>query len=370
MLEEYKDAIKTCAYCPKLCRFACPVAEIEKSESTTPYAKATLADLLLKGKIKLKDEVNQIFYKCLECKLCDSYCLLDIDMPAIIRAARFDISNSGKKLKAISELEKSMENFHNPYNLPESKKINPGEKIKTRADIIYFAGCTTSYLVDEIFDNISEILKKTKTKFTLLHDEEWCCGLPYISLGLFDKAKELAERNQKLFHKLEASTIISGCPGCIASFKLFYPELGFPIKAKIMHLTELAEELIKNKKIKLTKSFKEMVTYQDPCHLGRYLEIYEPPRNILNSIPGLKLKEMFWTGQFSRCCGGGGSLRLTNYKTASAITNQRIEEAKQTGSHFLITACPSCYLLLNQRADRNLEVKDISEMINQSLSAK
>jgi len=144
---------------------------------------------------------------------------------------------------------------------------------------------------------------------------------------------------------------------------------------KIMHTSQLFEELIRNGAIKPRK-LDVKVTYHDPCDLGRHLGVYEAPRNVIRAIPGVEFVEMPRNREDARCCGAGGDLRLTFPEIATTMAATRIRmDAEATGATVIVTACPSCVLTLKDGVDisqlmyetRSMEVLDLSELLLRSV---
>lgn len=359
-IEKYEKSIKTCVFCPKMCRFVCPVARATKSESTTPSGKCLMAYLLLKKAIKYDEEVAGLMYKCTTCRLCKSWCILGVDMKKITESARLDAVNARVAPRTVAEINEKVLQSGTPFE-PSCKLFSPGEKLFRRnADVAYFAGCATSYLRPEIGESMISILKESGVNFTLIKNEK-CCGSPLLSLGLRDTAKKLAEHNAKVIKETGCRTVVTSCPGCYVALKLSYGTLA-PLGVEVVHATEYIRQLMESGRIK-PKKVAESVTYHDPCHLVRGDAPYdsEIPREILRSL-GAQIKEMEWNKENARCCGGGGGLRRTNPEISEAIAAERVKDAEKTGAGLLVTACPMCKHMLMEKG--RTKVVDIAELVS------
>jgi len=186
-------------------------------------------------------------------------------------------------------------------------------------------------------------------------------------MGLF---QELAKKNAQKFKELDVKKVVTLSPHAYNTMKNKYPRLG---DLEVFHYTQLLWEMIKQGKIALSK-LKAVVTYHDPCFLGRYNSVYDAPREILKSIPGIKLVEMQRTRENSFCCGGGSGNFVTDLLGGSEENPGRIRvrEAHETGAEILVVACPSCIIMLDDAVkDEGLEgeltVKDIAGLVKESV---
>ena len=157
----------------------------------------------------------------------------------------------------------------------------------------------------------------------------------------------------------EGKTILTSCAGCYKTLKEDYKKyLG--VDLKVIHISQLLEQLIKENKINLKGNKDLKVTYHDSCHLGRHAGEYEAPRNVINSISNLV--EMENNREKARCCGSGGGVKSAYGDLSNSISDLRIREAKETEADLLVSACPFCELNLSQNSD-DFEVLDLSEFV-------
>ncbi len=177
----------------------------------------------------------------------------------------------------------------------------------------------------------------------------------------------LAEHNVELFKSLGTKNIVTHCPGCYKTLKQDYPKLVGELPLKILHASEFIEGLMSDGKLKLNSKVDGKVTYHDPCHLGRHADMYEPPRRVLELIPGVQLVEMERTRKDSWCCGAGGGLKSAFPDSALKVGHERIKEAEQTEAKYLVSACPFCRQNLKDSAGDQLEVYDLLELLARSI---
>ena len=212
-----------------------------------------------------------------------------------------------------------------------------------------------------------------RASFGILAEEEECCGNEIYMLGEMGLFQSLAEKNSQKFKELGVSKVVTLCPHGYNTMKNNYPASGGNFE--VYHYTQILSDLIRKNKIKPSRA-KAKVTYQDPCFLGRYNNIYDEPRQILQNIPGIELVEMERNRRDAFCCGGGSGNFVTDLLAGSADSPARIRarEAYETGADTLAVACPSCLTMLTDAVkaedlDDKLAVNDISQILKQFLPA-
>ena len=177
----------------------------------------------------------------------------------------------------------------------------------------------------------------------------------------------------EMLDEVASKELLVSCSGCYKTFTGDYPGiLESPLTLNAMHVTQFVDRLISNGSLTLS-GLNAKVTYHDPCHLGRHSEIYEEPRRVLNSIPGVEPMEMDWNRQFSKCCGSGGGFRAARRDDAIQIAMRRIHEAEATGASILVTSCPFCLRNLRDGAalaNSSLEVTSVESLVAQVLKSQ
>jgi len=238
--------------------------------------------------------------------------------------------------------------------------------------MLYFKGCTTRERISSISDSTEKLLKLAKIDFKLLNNEE-CCGSVLLRTGFEDEAKEQMKKN---IAKLKDEKIVVSCAGCYKTLKNDYNDL-LGVELEVIHISQLLNSLIENnrlnynktsdsKRLNLNKSSSistsnkyEYVTYHDPCHLGRYMDEFDAPREVIENFS--KLKEMENIRENSKCCGSGGGVKSAFPEIAKSIAIERGKEVENTGCNVLVTSCPFCKLNFNENS--SLEVLDLSEFV-------
>ena len=376
LIEKYRKTIEACRFCP-MCKIACTVGNITKNEANYPRGKVLILFTILKKMREFDEDVVERIYQCAICGLCKNWCISDYDIPELITAARADIVNSGKTPPRVLEIYENIKKTGNPYAM-----INDNEeisavldkeirKIGKRVKILYFIGDTV-FSHPEIFEATIRILNHAGINFTILSKENRSVELLY-QLGFHKEAERLAKENAKVINETECEVIVTSDADEYLAFKRDYPRLGASLNSdiKIIHTTEYINLLLQENKLSFSREINKSVTYHDPSSLGRYLGVYEDPREVIQVIPGVKFKEMKWNKDKARCCGASGGLLFTNPEIAAKAAENVIDEAIEIGAEIITTASPLCKQSLikhKEKLQRNsVEVYDITELIEKTM---
>ncbi len=382
-LEHYEDIVYQCGKCGT-CRTAyqeaawsriCPSGEFGKFEAYYLGGKNLLIWALTNDKLKWTENLARIFYHCSACLACIQQC----QIPEIhtyagewLMAIREKAVNAG--FGPMPEHERYTElimNEKNPYGEKHADRLNwLPSTIKQTADtkIAYFVGCTSSYREKNVAIATTELLNSLGINFKILNDES-CCGSPVYMTGQTEKARKIAEVNVKKLEDAGIEKIITSCAGCYRTLKDVYPnKFGLSHGIEVIHLPEFLLDKLKSGELTFNKSLKMKITYHDPCHIGRHMGIYEPPRDLLKKIPGIELVEMIRNRHNAWCCGSGGGVRSAFKDLSSFSADERIEEAKQTSANAIVSCCPFCLNQFKTNIKNNeIEALDVSELVRRAL---
>lgn len=213
--------------------------------------------------------------------------------------------------------------------------------------MLYFRGCTAREKETSIQKATEKLLNLAGVDYHILEDEK-CCGSVLLRTGFFKEAQRQIEKNTEI---LNGEKIITSCAGCYKTLKDDYEGLD------VIHISQLLDELIRDGKLNLEKGELD-VTYHDSCHLARHMEVFDEPRNVIESLANLV--EMENNRENSLCCGAGGGVKSAYPEIATQMARTRIDQAMDTGCKTLVTACPFCKLNLS---NDELEVLDLTEFL-------
>ena len=433
-LEELKSKIFSCIHC-KACRFAysgqpdkkgfgefsgkqrkviyegmvdsCPAGIEYGWEAFWNAGKIWIARSILSGDLEISESVRDVIMPCITCGMCSTQCENKIPTVDIIEALRAACVDAGIPLIEKHELiKKLVEELNNPYGGKAEDRFQWAKDAgfekyinNKNAKIAYYVGCTASYRQINIAIAVCKIFEKLGINFTLI-PEEVCCGSPFFRIGTIDTAQELMNKNLKNFNKVKK--VFFSCAGCYRTFTIDYlkwsdePKLPFDT----LHTFELISQLIIDNKIKFKKNSnleEKVVTYHDPCHIGRHFGIefeqelikqsnnlmmdmrklkeklnewFEKPRIILNQLVidvGIQFKEMYRIKMDSMCCGAGGGVRAAYPDFSLKTASLRCDEANAIKADILTTECPFCFRNFfdaNEKYNHELQVLGLLEIID------
>jgi len=377
------EALISCEKC-HFCNTVCPVVDTRLTQGPFGITRAIYYGLQWN---EFGSSLRDLVYSCTTCGKCDLMCKKvsrALPLTEIIEKAREFLlieKMAGPMPDQVSVL-KNMHVRGNPWGNPSHERTNWAQSLDipfaskdNKVDVLYFVGCASSYdpQAQKIARNLTKILKQAGLNFGILENET-CSGHEARRMGETGLFAYLSEANMEMFKEAEINHIVTGDPHSFYSFTQEYPDKCNSIK--IQHYSQFFNELVDEGKLKFTAKLKKTVTYHDPCYLGRHSQIFEEPRKLIQSIPGVSLVEIENNKQDSDCCGiGGGRMWMEPPKSllsSQAIAERRIHQAFDTGAEILLTACPFCNITLNDAVkslekEDSLAVMDITELIAMSL---
>jgi Fe-S oxidoreductase len=366
-LKAYEREIEYCSYCPKMCRFACPVAKVTCSEASTPTGKMTLLKLARDGAMEFDSELAELMYQCSGCLLSRTYCEHNIEVIGAFEAARAVAVEKGFAPERVMAFGAAWGKFGNPYGnnlVSKLERLAQGRHFEKKP-VLVFAGCTMTHYFPETVKDLFAVLDKLGLDFEVFKENHVCCGYPLFATGHW---QVFEEHKKWLTEKISGyDTILSPCPTCAYFLKTFYLKPGLVNAGKIQHITEFIAEKID--RVKLQSKVAEKVVYHDPCHLGRYLGVYEAPRKLLQKVCADGFTEFAEHGDQAGCCGGGGGLPLAHPGIARGISRGKLSEFKELGGQVLATACPMCERMFTRTGrEQGMVVKDLVSLLAQNMA--
>jgi len=350
-----------------MCRDNCPTAIASNSESFTPYTRSLHVNLNEKEIRTYDESALDTIFSCLTCNLCNTFCLPKVDEADLMELARASIVESGLNVSKYSKIGDNLSKYHNPLRETHQTRTNSFKDLisnEKNADTVLFFGCMGSYREVEIARASIELLKKLKVKFTIMNDE-WCCGSPAIRTGFLNPAIEAMNHNVNEWRERGVKNIVAFCSACYRVIKSYYSAQVPDFNFNVQHIVEVIKENLPNIHLQELNS---KLTYHDPCHLGRGMNIYDAPREILNKIPKSVALEMAHNREEGFCCGAGGGVRSNFPELAKDVGVLRVDEANNIGAEYLISACPLCKYHFKESLNiGKMKVLDIVELVNQLL---
>jgi len=380
----YKDSVEEARACVQCgyCVSVCPTNQ--GWLSSTPRGKLlALKNFFLDrpyNQRKITQEFVNRVYECTMCGRCEEDCTVKIQSPELWESLRSDLQKRGFSLDSIDGLVNVLVEQRNTAGKPLEKQVDwlrrarlscdPMEKKKAKA--VYFVGCNTAYfaMAYPIAQSFAQILDLMGIDFAIMGGDQWCCGFPFLMAGKGEESRDFILHNIEKMKELAADTVLVNCPGCYRVWSEEYKKViqgdhGF----NIIHTSQFLAEAIQEGKIVLNE-MREKVTYHDPCDLGRNGGIYDEPRYVIKSIPGVSFVELEDHRNYAMCCGAGGDLLAVNLKLSQEIAKKRAEQVIETGADILVTSCPSCMKVLGfglGELDAEVAIMDICQLVYQAM---
>ena len=316
-------------------------------------------------------------YQCTLCGRCHVVCPVQIDTRPLWISMREMLVDQGVYPELMDHLRDTVTTHYNISGDPNENRLGwtanmaavpEGIDRRQHAHVVYFMGCVAAFypMVYSVPQSFVTLLDKAGVDFTTMGGDEYCCGFPLIIAGMGQAAVEMMRHNVERVRALGAEKVVLACPSCYHTWSHEYPHiLGEPLGFEVVHETEFLADLVASGAFEL-KPVDRVVTYHDPCDLGRTSGIFDEPREILAAIPGLTLVEMKDNREHSLCCGGGGDVEMADAETARAVGTRRILQAQETGAQYIVTSCQQCKrsLLGAARANKiRIRTQDISELL-------
>ncbi len=361
----------------------CPAARLYHFHGFSGSGKQIMALSLLDGRTPADEALAKIAFACTACGYCDVACkfIMDAERQQVNAALREYLFDAGLAPAAHRAVAENLEKSGHPgvsrgqpagaWARRLGLKVLPAE----HAEVLLFAGCMTSgdKLAARTARRLAKILVHAGLDVGHLADAEPCCGLPaYWSAGrgLFTR---MASDNAALLERSGAPTVVMASGSCLGAVRGKYPEYARAPGVEVLHATELLARLVEEGRLCMMKPVDLVVTYHDPCYLGRQSEpyaawegeekialgvmtytdpprqvnrgtrgVYDAPRKVLRAIPGLRLVEMYRIREYSYCCGAGGHAPTAFPELARAAAIHRLAEAGAVKAQALVTACSHC----------------------------
>jgi Fe-S oxidoreductase/nitrate reductase gamma subunit len=391
--------LDACTQCGR-CQDHCPAFLTEKPLSPKAMIKSLKDHMYLTLPQRLKQKTRagdkpespplvgeiiseDVLWACTTCRSCMEHCPVYVEhVDKIVDLRRYQVLMESQFPEELTTAFRGLEKNSNPWGLGFDTRADWIEELNVpilseiggkEIDTLFFVGCIRSF--DDRNKKVShamiKILNHLGINFAILGMEEGCCGDPARRVGNEYLYQILAQTNIETFQKYNIKRILTSCPHCYNTFKHEYPQLGF--SSEVLHHITFLWESLKTGQLRLTESQVKSITYHDPCYLGRYNDIFEPPRDILRFMPQMDIREMKRSKADSLCCGAGGGWMWMDEKIGKRINIERLEDALACGCEGVATACPFCVTMFNdaikdKEVEKDFRIWDIAELIADSIA--
>ncbi|MBW2088653.1 MAG: (Fe-S)-binding protein [Deltaproteobacteria bacterium] len=355
-----------------VCTGSCPVSRV--------FPEFSPRQIIERSLYELEEFSDHTIWNCLTCAQCSIRCPADINFPEFIRLMRDEAHSMGfdgvpahnGMLQTIMSIQTQDVQQNRTYWIEEGKTQETG-------DVFYFVGCRPYF--DVVFRDIDagsitaaqNVLKILNTCGVepVVSNNERCCGHDALWNGNEEKFKQLARLNLDLIRSSGAKQVVFSCPEGYHTFKNFYPKYFGELDFEPVHILDFLADKLSEGVIQLEGSGEKVVTFHDPCRLGRLAGIYDAPRKILETIPGIELKEMPRSRENGICCGTSGWMNCSS--CSKEIQLERLKEAGDIGAGTLITACPKCQIhfrCAKAAFDLDIEITDLYDFVADRLKTE
>jgi Fe-S oxidoreductase len=365
----------------------------ESGFGRVPEAGAAQAARPLVGTIEVGGVIDpDVLWSCTTCGACVEQCPVDIEhVDHIVDMRRYQVLIESAFPSEAGVMLRNIENNGNPWGLSprvrdewteglgfEVRKIAAGQTIPDDVEWLFWVGCAGA-LEDRskrVTRAFAELLNTAGVSFAILGSGETCTGDPARRLGNEFLFQMQATQNVETLNAAGAKKIVATCPHCFNTLANEYPQNGG--NYEVVHHTQLLGRLVEEGKLVPVQPIDSLVTYHDPCYLGRHNEVYTPPREVLDAVPGLRSQEMHRCKERGFCCGAGGARMWMEERIGKRINVERVDEALSLDPDVVSTACPYCMVMLSDAvtskkqdgtAREDVEVLDVAQLLLRSMAA-
>ncbi len=334
-MKAHAPAYSTCAFCPKMCRFACPVAEASASEAVSTWGKMTASHLAVTGQRPLDEDAAKALHACSGCMRCTSFCKHENQVAPALFSARGVTIDAGLQPRGAASTLATFTQAQNPFGRQLSTLVSAR---RARGPVRYplFPGCSTLVKADQLVDDVIEVSAAFGAPMGVAKVSSRCCGYPLYAAGAHDAFRAHARALGEVFDEVPELSVLD--PGCAYTLRVVYPEFGVKLKTRVLTVVEvLAEHLGHAPK---RPPLDEAVGYHDACHLGRGLGQYDAPRALV-ARAARQVHEAASLRREGGCAGGGGLLPRTMPEVSVEVARRQAAEVAPGPDVAVVTACPT-----------------------------
>ncbi len=320
---------------------------------------------------------DEVVWSCTTCGACMQECPVDIEhIDTIVDLRRALVMGESRFPAEAGMMLRNLESRSNPWGAAQTQRADWADGLHvpivngTAPEYLYWVGCAGSFdeRAREISRAVAELLTRAGVSFAILGPRELCTGDPARRMGNEFLFQTLAEQNIATMNEVGVTKVIANCPHCFNTLRNEYPQYGG--NYEVIHHTELLGSLVADGRLRPTERVEALLAYHDPCYLGRHNQVYDAPRDVLESLPGLRTVEMPRHRERGLCCGAGGARMWMEERIGKRINTERMDEAAATGADTVGVACPYCLIMLDDGAKGRgdaTEVLDVAQLVRRSL---
>jgi Fe-S oxidoreductase len=379
----------TCTECGR-CTINCPAHNSGKPLSPKmlicdmrDYIKAHEGEILAgkdtaeSGQTLIDKVQKEVIWSCTTCRSCEENCPVMIThTDKIVDYRRRLVLMEGDYNPEIGTSLKNLENKSNPWGLSTGERGTwvaelgvPMLAEKKGAEWLYFMGCFAAYddRNKKVATAFMKLMQKAGVDFAVLGPEEACCGDPARRIGNEYLYQAQAQQNIDTFKQYGVKKIVTACPHCMNTIMNEYGQFGGSFE--VVHHTQMLTQLVRDGKLVVPGNEERIrVVFHDSCYLGRYNQVYDEPRDILDALPGLDRQEAGRSRQNGFCCGAGGGLMFREEHIGERMNQVRIRQLQETQPELIASACPFCLVMMRDGVNEldlgeKLKTADVAELL-------
>jgi len=362
-----------CIQCGR-CTGGCPV-----SMKTALNIRSIIYEALIEDQMELSG--MEVLWDCTNCLTCTTRCPKDIKPADVIIGLRGYIVGEGKGVpprvrdalmsaftrgNTLGFATEDRGQWIEGLDFEVKNVLDEGE-----TDLLFYVGCTPAYdpRVQPVTRALATVFRRAGIEYGTMGVDEICCGNEIKRIGESEGFQSMVEEFHEMIREFKARRMVTVSPHCFNTFKNEHGELPFTVQ----HYTQLLTELLDGGKLAFRNELGKKVTYHDPCFLGKHNQIYDEPRHILRSLPGVEFQDLDRSRERSVCCeGGGGRMWAEGTNIEERLAHQRVRDAVALGADVLAVACPFCLLTLEDAVkilglDEKIQVMDIMELVARAM---
>ncbi|MDP7578862.1 MAG: (Fe-S)-binding protein [SAR202 cluster bacterium] len=324
---------------------------------------------------------EESLWDCLTCGACEEECPVGVEhIDTIVDMRRNLVMEKAEMPETAMNVLTNMEQRGHPWRGTTYTRTDWAEGLDIKrlsehpeAEVLFWVGCTAALeqRSQAIARSMVSVLKRANVNFAILGDEERCTGDPARRMGNEYLYQTLAKQNIEILARYDVKKVLTICPHCFNTIKNEYPHLGG--NYEVVHYSEFVADLIRDGKIKPLATINATVAYHDSCYLGRHNDVYDAPREIAQSIPGVKLVEMERNRERGFCCGAGGGHMWIEESRGRRVNHIRTQQVAETGADTVAVSCPFCLQMFVEGVDsvesaNKTQVRDLLEILDESLT--